>query len=78
MGVLLGNIEDLAMSAWTIVCLVTGISIGSILTWQRQGNIEPDITPNPPDTALYDRLRDEFDTTVDSDDGVAPPGGGGL
>lgn len=78
MGVLLGNVDDIAMSAWTLVCLVTGVSIGSILTWQKQNSIQPDIIPAESNTDMYDKLREEFDTTADSEDGVAPPGSGGL
>ena len=77
-GVLLGNIEDLAMSAWTLVCLVTGIAIGSTLTWQKNNDIQPDIVPQVANTEMYDKIREEFDITADSEDGVAPPGGGGL
>ena len=78
MGALLGNVDDLAMSAWTLVCLITGISIGSILTWQKQNNVQPGIIPDIPNMDMYDKIREEFDTTADSEDGGAPPGGGGI
>ena len=78
MGTLLGNVDDLVMSSWTLVCLVTGISIGSVLTWQKQNNVQPDIIPAASNMDMYDKLREEFDTTADSEDGVAPPGGGGI
>lgn len=78
MGALLGNVDDLAMSAWTLVCLITGISIGSILTWQKQNNVHPGIIPDLPNMDMYDKMREEFDTTTDPEDEVPPPGSGGI
>lgn len=78
MAVVLGNTDDLAMSAWTLICLVMGISIGSLLTWQRQEGVSPDILRDSSNTSLYDKIKEEFDMAPDDDEEIAPPGAGGL
>ena len=78
MGIVLGNMDDLVMSSWTLVCLVLGISIGSTLTWQKQEGERPDIIPEAQNRDLYDKIREEYDMSPDDDEEIAPPGAGGL
>ena len=78
MGIALGYTDDMVMSAWTMVCLVMGISIGSTLTWKRQENISPDIIPEAQNSDLYDKIREEYDMSSEDNEEIAPPGAGGL
>ena len=78
MGIALGYTDDMVMSAWTMVCLVMGISIGSTLTWKKQEGLRPDIIPETQNNDLYDKIREEYDMPLDDNEEIAPPGAGGL